>query len=147
METRSQIAIAAPAATIFEFAAATERWADLLPHYRSVRVLSHHGASRTVAMRAWRGAIPISWVAEQTNDPLEPSIRFHHIAGPTRGMDVVWRFAPVVGGTLVTIEHRLDLRFPIGSRWLGQHLVGEFFIDHVAHKTLARMKVLAEAMR
>ncbi len=97
MQTRSEIVIAAPVGTIFALAAATERWPELLPHYRSVRVLARTGAARTVAMAAWRGPIPISWIAEQIDDPLEPAIRFHHVGGPTRGMDVVWRFEPACG--------------------------------------------------
>lgn len=147
MRTRSEIAIAASPRAIFELASATERWPELLPHYRSVRVLAQQDACRTVAMAAWRGPIPISWVAEQSDDPLTPAIRFHHIAGPTRGMDVLWSFAPLAEGTRVTIDHRLEFAFPVASEWLGEHVVGTFFIEHVARKTLARMKVLAEAAR
>lgn len=144
-EMRSEITIAAPAAAIYRLAAETERWPEILPHYRSVRVLGRSGATRTVAMAAWRDAIPISWVAEQTDDPATPEIRFKHVRGWTRGMDVVWRFAPVPGGTRVTIEHRLQFAFPIAAEWLGAHVVGEFFVDNVARKTLARVKTLAEA--
>ncbi|MDQ2907854.1 MAG: SRPBCC family protein [Candidatus Eremiobacteraeota bacterium] len=147
MRTRSEIAIASPAATIFGFASATDRWPELLPHYRSVRVLAQHDACRTVAMAAWRGPIPISWVAEQTDDPLTPSIRFRHVAGATRGMEVLWSFVPFLGGTRVTIDHRLEFAFPLGSDWLAEHVIGKFFIEHVARQTLARMKVLAEAAR
>jgi uncharacterized membrane protein len=144
-EMANEMTIAAPAATIFALAAATERWPDILPHYRSVRVLARNGATRTVAMAAWRDLIPIAWVAEQTDDPETPLIRFRHVKGWTRGMEVVWRFAPAPAGTHVTIEHRLKFAFPIGADWLGEHVVGGFFIDNVARKTLARIKMLAEA--
>ncbi len=144
-EMRSEISIAAPAATIYRLAAQTERWPEILPHYRSVRVLGRSGATRTVAMAAWRDAIPISWVAEQTDDPETPEVRFRHVRGWTRGMEVVWRFAPSAGITRVTIEHRLQFAFPIAADWLGEHVVGAFFVDDVARKTLARMKTLAEA--
>jgi hypothetical protein len=59
-------------------------------------------------------------------------------------MDVEWRFEPIATGTRVTIEHRLQFHFPVAADWLGEHLIGGFFIDDVAGKTLARMKVLAE---
>jgi len=144
-ETTSEINIAAAPATIYRFASATERWPELLPYYRSVRILAHDGPSRTLAMAARRGIIPISWVAQQTDDPQTPSIRFVHLAGPARGMDVVWRFLPESGGTRVTIEHRLQFSFPLASDWLGEHVVAGFFIDYVARRTLACMKALSEA--
>jgi ribosome-associated toxin RatA of RatAB toxin-antitoxin module len=144
-EMVNEITIAAPQARIYELAAETERWPEILPHYRSVVVLERAGAKRTVAMAAWRDLIPISWVAVQTDDPETPAIHFRHVRGWTRGMDVVWRFAPVAGGTRVTIEHRLEFAFPVASAWLGEHVVGGFFVDNVARKTLARIKALAEA--
>ncbi len=127
-------------------AAATERWPQILPHYRSVRVLAGDGATRTVAMAAWRDAFPIAWVAEQTNDPATPHIAFHHVRGWTRGMDVEWRFAPLPGGaTRVTIVHRLAFAFPFAAAWLGRVVVGGYFVHGVAARTLARIKAIAEA--
>jgi len=145
MTTTTSIVIAASAQTIYAFASATERWPEVLPHYRYVHVLERNGASRIVEMSAWRDFIPIKWTAHQTNDPLQPHIAFHHLKGWTRGMDVEWIFETVEGGTRVTIEHRLQFHFPIASNWLAEHVIGRFFIDNVARKTLARMKTLAEA--
>jgi len=143
---RNEIDIGAPAHAIYAFAAATERWPEILPHYRYVRVLADNGPVRIVKMAAWRDLVPIAWVAEQTSDPHTPSIRFHHVRGWTRGMDVEWRFAPTASGTRVTIEHRLEFQFPVAREWLGEHVVGNFFVHDVASKTLARMKTLAEAI-
>jgi ribosome-associated toxin RatA of RatAB toxin-antitoxin module len=142
--TRTSIDIAASPETIYTMAAATERWPEYLPHYRRVRVLEGDARERVVEMAAWRDFIPVKWIARQTNDAQRPHIAFHHLQGWTRGMDVEWLFEPIQGGTRVTIEHRLRFRFPVASEWLGEHLVGRFFIDSVARKTLARMKVLAE---
>lgn len=144
-ETINEIDIAASAQTIYRLAAATERWPEILPHYRYVKIVRGDDRARTVEMAAWRDVLPIAWTAEQTNDPDTPAIRFHHVRGWTRGMDVVWRFAPSALGTRVTIEHALRFQFPFASEWLGKHVVGGFFIHDVARKTLARMKVLAEA--
>jgi ribosome-associated toxin RatA of RatAB toxin-antitoxin module len=143
--TTNEIVIAAPPQRIYELAAATERWPALLPHYRYVRVLEERSGGRIVEMAARRDFIPIRWVAEQINDPTLPSIRFRHIAGWTRGMDVAWRFEPLGAQTRVTIEHHLAFIFPLAADWLGRHVVSDFFVDNVARKTLARMKVLAEA--
>jgi len=142
--TRTSLDIAAPSATIYAFAAATERWPEILPHYRYVRILAGTATDRLVEMAARRDFIPIRWVAHQRNDPHRPHIAFHHTEGWTRGMDVEWLFEPIEGGTRVTIEHRLHFQFPVASKWLGEHVVGKFFIDDVARKTLARMKALAE---
>jgi aromatase len=144
-ETSMSLDIRASAPQLYRFAAATEAWPAILPHYRYVRVLARSGDSQTVAMGAWRDFIPVSWVAEQTNDPQRPTIRFRHVRGWTRGMEVEWRFEPIEGGTRVTIEHRLAFRFPFAAEWLGQHLICGYFVDGVAAKTLARMKTLAES--
>ncbi|GAC1660187.1 MAG: hypothetical protein NVS4B13_08450 [Candidatus Elarobacter sp.] len=142
--TRNTVEIAAPAQAIYALAASTEKWPEILPHYRYVRVLERRGETRVVAMGAWQDVFPIRWVAEQTNDPRTPHITFRHLRGWTRGMDVEWIFESVSGGTRVTIEHRLRFRFPLASEWLGKHLVSDYFVHGVAAKTLVRMKVLAE---
>lgn len=138
------ILINASPQTIFRLAAPTERWPEYLPHYRWVRILSGDERFRTVEMAAWRDGIPIRWVAEQINDPDIPHIRFRHVAGWTKGMDVEWIFTPLGDQTEVQIVHRLTFRFPFASRWIGEHVVGDFFISNIANKTLARMKRLAE---
>ncbi len=138
MVTRNEILIKAPPERIYRYASDTERWPEYLPHYRYVRVLERTGDRRVVEMAARRSGIPVRWRAEQTNDPQTPSIRFRHLGGWTRGMDVQWAFEPVAGGTRVSIDHRVQLRFPMD--WI----VGRFFIDHVATQTLRRMKALAE---
>jgi hypothetical protein len=98
-------------------------------------------------MAAWRDVFPIQWIAEQTNDPTRPHIAFHHVRGATRGMDVEWIFTPLdAHRTNVTIVHRLVFRFPVAANWLGRHVVSDYFIHGVATKTLARIKLLAEAM-
>lgn len=61
-------------------------------------------------------------------------------------MEVAWTFAPIAGGTRVTIEHQLEFRrVPVLSGWIGRRVIGDFFIQTIAGKTLARMKQLAEA--
>src|SRR5207249_784227 len=56
------------------------------------------GGGGTVEMAAWRPFGPIRyptwWVSEMTVDPLAREIRYRHVRGMTRGMDVVWRFRP-----------------------------------------------------
>jgi ribosome-associated toxin RatA of RatAB toxin-antitoxin module len=118
----------------------------LLPHYRYVRTLAQNGNARTVEMAARLGVIPLKWTAEQINDPERPHIAFHHIAGPTRGMDVEWIFSELgAGRTQVQIVHRLDFQFPFLAEFFGKYVASDIFIHGVATKTLAHMKRLAEA--
>ncbi|GAC1500429.1 MAG: hypothetical protein NVS1B14_04350 [Vulcanimicrobiaceae bacterium] len=144
-ELRNEIIIAAPDSIIFDLAASTERWPEYLPHYRFVRILKEEGASRLVEMGASRDGIPVRWTARQWNDAATPRIRFEHVAGWTRGMQVAWEFAPhPEGGTHVSIIHHLDFQFPVARKFLGRYVVGEFFVHNIAGKTLRCMKALAE---
>jgi ribosome-associated toxin RatA of RatAB toxin-antitoxin module len=144
--TENEIVIDAPPHVIYNFAAATDRWPQYLPHYRYVHVLGETNEFRIVEMAAVRDGIPLHWIAAQQNDPLAPAIRFVHVRGWTRGMDVRWRFDRLgPNRTRVTIAHDLAFAFPIASEFIGEHVVGSFFIRNVASKTLARMKALAES--
>jgi ribosome-associated toxin RatA of RatAB toxin-antitoxin module len=144
MTTSNELFIAASPQRIFELAAATERWPKILPHYRSVKVLQQNGVERVVEMSAWRDVFPVHWVAQQWNDERRPQIRFRHIYGWTKGMDVEWQFEPVAGGTRVRIVHALDFQFPIARKFLAKHVIGDFFVHNIAGKTLRRIKQLAE---
>ncbi|MBV8364717.1 MAG: SRPBCC family protein, partial [Candidatus Eremiobacteraeota bacterium] len=124
----NEVFIGAPAERVYDLAAHTERWPAILPHYRSVRIIEQRESQLLVEMAAWRDLIPVRWVAKQWNDGEIPRIRFQHVAGWTKGMDVQWQFERLDGGTRVRIVHELDFRFPIASRFLGQHVVGEFFV-------------------
>jgi len=116
-----------------------------LPHYRWVRVLAEDGPVRTVEMAARHGVVPLRWTAEQRNDPARPHIAFHHVAGPTRGMDVEWIFTPLAANrTRVQIVHRLAFQFPFAADFFGKYVVSDIFIHGVANKTLACMKSIPE---
>jgi len=144
MRMRNEIAIAAPAAAIYKLASATERWPQILPHYRYVRILEQNGNERLVEMAARRGFIPVRWRARQRNDPETPLVHFTHTAGWTRGMEVAWRFGANGQLTVVTIEHDLDFAAPLLNGWIGDAVIGRFFIDRIASQTLRCMKEQAE---
>jgi ribosome-associated toxin RatA of RatAB toxin-antitoxin module len=137
------ITIAATPENVYACVAATERWPELLPHYRRVRVLAQHGTVRVVAMAAWRDVIPYAWVEEQISDPLRPAIRFRHVRGVTRGPEVQWNFMAVPGGTRVTVEQRLSADLPIvGERF--ERVVAALFLNRTARKTLSGIKRFVE---
>jgi ribosome-associated toxin RatA of RatAB toxin-antitoxin module len=142
MHMRNEILIAAPPERIFSHASATDRWPQILPHYRYVRVLSADGDRRVVEMAAKRPldavgiGIPVRWRAEQINDASLPQISFRHIAGWTKGMLVYWYFTAENGKTRVQIDH--EWRSPLAP------FIGKYFIDPIATRTLARIKEICE---
>lgn len=144
MRTAIELWMGAPAEVIYPLAAEVERWPELLPHYRWVRLLERDGHRKLVDMSASRDGLPVSWRALQTLLPDVPRIEFRHVRGVTTGMDVAWTFQPRSGGTLVRIEHQLDLRWPLVGPWVADRVIGPQFIDNIAGKTLRRIKRLAE---
>jgi uncharacterized membrane protein len=145
VRSRVQIQIDAPLERIFPLAAEVERWPERLPHYRYVRRLPSANGERRFAMGARRGPIPVRWEAIQRPLPEERRIEFTHTGGVTRGMDVAWRFEPRGDGWEVSIEHELDLGWPLLGGFAAKRVVGPQFVEAIARRTLGRVKQLAEA--
>ena len=135
--------IRAPYEAVFDLAADVERWPELLPHYRYVRRVGD-GAERHFEMGAMRGPIPVRWRAIQRPLPDERRIDFVHTGGVTRGMEVAWRFEERDGALDVSIEHELELGWPLIGAFAAEHVIGPQFIDAIAGRTLRRVKALAE---
>ncbi|MDQ3809967.1 MAG: SRPBCC family protein [Chloroflexota bacterium] len=143
----------ASSAIAFELAAQVERWPRILPHYERVRVLRQMAdGGRLVEMAARRDllpvpgpGVPLRWTALQTLHPTEPRVAFEHVAGPTRGMRVAWTFTPIAHGQLeIQIRHVFEPRWPL-PRPLVDLVVGQYFVNGVAARTLRRIGELAEA--
>ena len=134
----------APYERIFDLAADVERWPELLPHYRYVRRLA--GTDRRFAMGARRGPIPVRWEAIQRPLRAERLIEFEHTGGVTRGMRVAWRFEQRDGATDVSIEHRLELDWPLIGQFAAERVIGPQFIEAIAARTLRRIREMAEGM-
>ncbi len=145
MHIANSVFIAAPARRIYDLAAPVERWPALLPHYRWVKVLEERANTRLVEMACWRDAIPLRWTALEELQPDVPRLRFLHVAGITRGMEVAWEFVPVAEGTEVRIDHELQLGWPVIGPAAARRIIGPLFISDVAGKTLQCMKRLAES--
>jgi len=144
MHKLNSIIIRAPKISIFETAANLELWPKILPHYRYVRYLERGPNRNVVVMAARRSGIPISWTSEQIIDRDRCEIHFHHLKAWTKGMRVVWRFDEKPDGVLVTILHDLKFRVKILAP-LADKIIGDFFIHHIANKTLRCMKAYMEA--
>jgi ribosome-associated toxin RatA of RatAB toxin-antitoxin module len=145
MNTENSIWMKAPSQVIYDLAAEVERWPEILPHYRWVTLLERNGNRKLVEMAASRDGFPVKWQALQVLDPVTPSIHFAHVKGITKGMEVQWSFREQDGGTLVRIDHQLDLKWPLIGAWAADHIIGPQFVANIAGKTLRRIKQLAEA--
>lgn len=150
MESRIGIAIAAPPERVYTLAAAVEDWPHILPHYRWVRRVGGTASRPILEMAARRDfaplpfAYPVHWTAAVQAFPDTRRIRFRHLRGPTRGMQVEWRVEPAAGGTRVTIWHRYRPRLPLLGAVYAEWIAGRIFIAHIAGRTLACMKQEAE---
>lgn len=145
MRSELHVVMRAPWERIFPLAAEVERWPRILPHYRYVRPVTDPGGERRFAMGARRGVIPVTWEAIQRLMPEDRTIEFVHTGGVTKGMWVAWRLEPIEGGTDVSIEHRLELGWPIIGGFAARHVIGPQFIEAIAGRTLRRIRELAEA--
>src|SRR3712207_1577763 len=128
MRSRLHQLIDAPYDRIFDLAAEVERWPEILPHYRYVRRVPDPGGERRFAMGARRGPIPVTWEAIQRPRRADRTIEFVHTGGVTRGMWVAWRFEPSGNAMDVSIEHRLDLRWPLVGDVVARRIIGPQFI-------------------
>lgn len=147
METVNSIQIDAPLERIVELAADIEQWPNILPHYRWVTLLDGGGDHKVVEMAARRDRFSVRWLAIQTieRDGATPIIRYRHIGGVTKGMEVAWTFEPTDSGYHVTIDHELKLRWPVIGGVVGDRIIGPYFVGYIAGLTLATIKRLAEA--
>jgi ribosome-associated toxin RatA of RatAB toxin-antitoxin module len=144
MRKANSIIMHAPRATIFETAANLELWPGILPHYRYIHYLARSPTRNVVVMAAVRSGIPITWTSEQIIDRERMEVRFNHLKAFTKGMQVVWTFRETEGGVLVEILHDLAFRVRLFAP-IADPIIGDFFIHHIANKTLRCMKEYVEA--
>jgi hypothetical protein len=155
MRTVDRSRIAAPFDRVFTAASSVTRWPEILPHYRWVRLLG----DGLVEMAAWRpfgrggGVVkyPTWWVSQMTVDRPAGEIRYTHVRGITRGMDVVWRLVEVgedngsSRGVDVEIVHTWDgPKWPLIGRLAADLVIGPVFIHGIASRTLAGIKRATE---
>jgi hypothetical protein len=78
-------------------------------------------------------------------DPGAREIRYRHIRGITRRMDVVWRLVEQPGGVAVTIVHEWEgPAWPLIGPLAARLVIGPVFIHGIASRTLAGIKRYAE---
>ena len=154
MRTIDRIVVRAPLERVFALARDVERWPELLPHYRWVRMLERRADGGRVEMAAWRpfGPPPLRypawWVSEMEVNPDRATIRYRHVAGITTGMDVRWQLAEAGerGGIAVEIVHEwAGPGWPLVGRLAADTVIGPVFVRGIASRTLAGIRRCAEA--
>jgi ribosome-associated toxin RatA of RatAB toxin-antitoxin module len=150
METVDQHLVKAPVYLMFDLARNVEQWPAYLDHYRFVRFrerardgggLVEMSANRPFGILNW----PTWWLSEMTVDDRAPSIRFRHVGGVTKGMDVEWQFSRRNEYTQVRIVHAWDgPRWPLIGVFAARNEIGPVFIHGIASRTLAGLAAVAE---
>lgn len=150
MHSTIAIDIAARPDLVFALARDVERWERLLPHYARSRALERRADGTLVvefvARRPLVGVLglglPVAWRSRAWSEPASRRLRFVHVAGATKGMDVTWRIESVEGGSRVSIDHEFRPRVPLFAAF-----VDRAFTRPIAGRTLGTFKVLAEALQ
>jgi ribosome-associated toxin RatA of RatAB toxin-antitoxin module len=150
MRTVDEMVVRAPLRCIFEFAREVDRWPEHLPHYRWVRFLQRASdGGGLVEMAAWRpfgsARWPTWWTSEMSIDEQAPTVRFRHVAGITKGMDVEWSFTPYGIDTRVQIVHVWNgPQWPLVGVVAAKAVIGPVFVHGIASRTLAGLAAVAE---
>jgi ribosome-associated toxin RatA of RatAB toxin-antitoxin module len=152
------IDIAAPPDVVYRIARDVTRWTQLLPHYSSSRVVRAEPdgvlvcdfVARRPLLPVLGIGLPVAWRSRTWHDPATRRLRFVHVAGATRGMDVTWTIEAAPGGTRVEIGHDFRRALPLVGGLLGDEafpaFVDRWFTRPIAGRTLATIKALAEAL-
>ncbi len=152
MRTVDEALVAAPPDLVFEAAADVERWPDILPHYRWVRMVSGTREEGVVEMAANRPFGPLNWPtwwrSEMRMDAARREVRYRHIGGITTGMDVLWRVTERNGGSHILLTHDwTGPRWPLIRRPAAEWVIGPVFVHGIAARTIAGVARAAESRR
>ncbi|MBA3946407.1 MAG: SRPBCC family protein [Herpetosiphonaceae bacterium] len=144
MHTANRIVINADPELVYQAASQTTNWPAILPHYRYVTSFYQGGDVQVVEMSANRdfGAFryPTWWSSIQWNEPTQRRVRYRHVGGITRGMEVVWHITPLPNGHVqVIIDHALHKRNPLVALFY-ELVVGRLFVMFIAQRTLEGVK-------
>lgn len=150
----------APPQVMFRLASKVEKWPTYLTHYRYVRFrekcsdgggIVEMSAFRPfmIAVRRWRVGPPLNWptwwLSEMAVDEIKPAIRFRHIGGITKGMEVEWTFSSTPKGTHVRIVHVWNgPDWPVVGEFAATQVIGPVFVHGIASRTLAGLAAVAE---
>jgi len=154
MHSTIGIDVAAAPELVYRLARDVTRWADLLPHYSRSGVVRRDADGVTVCDFIARRpfvpllglGLPVTWRSRTWHEPETRRLRFVHVAGATKGMDVTWSIEPRTladggDGTRIEIAHDFAPAIPGLAA-----LVDRVFTRPIAGRTLATFRALAETL-
>ena len=133
--------------------ARSSEWPAHLAHYRFVRFRERASdGGGIVEMAANRPFGPFNWPTWWLSEMqvvgatgATPAVRFRHIGGLTRGMEVEWRLEARDGGTRVELVHVWDgPHWPLIGVFAATAVIGPVFVHGIASRTLAGLARVAE---
>ncbi len=150
MYIENEIVLKGDWAEIWRNARDIERWPVILPHYIQIDILDtfEDGRKRKAYMKCWWHKImPVSWTTVQTLEPNEDAaqarVRYNHIGGVTKGMEVIWSFEPLGDNSYKTrISHDWIPNWPIVGG-PAAYFIQTQVVHYIADRTLSTMKKLA----
>lgn len=151
MHVLDELVVRSPIGRIFALARDVEQWPVHLPHYRFVRFNSRaDDGGGVVEMSANRpfGAFdwPTWWRSDMQVIEDAPAVRFRHVGGITKGMDVEWSFEATSVGTHVRVLHVWNgPSWPLIGEMAATRVIGPVFVHGIASRTLAGLARVAEA--
>jgi hypothetical protein len=94
-------------------------------------------------------SLPVAWRSRAWSDDSNPKdllLRFVHVSGATRGMDVTWHITSRANGMArAEIVHDFNRPLPVVGADLYPRLIDRLFVKPIASQTLRTFKRLAEA--
>lgn len=151
MRVLDELVVRSPIGRIFALARDVEQWPVHLPHYRFVnfnrRTADGGGVVEMSANRPF-GALdwPTWWRSDMQVIEGAPAVRFRHIDGITKGMDVEWSFEATPAGTHVRVLHVWSgPSWPLIGEMAATTIIGPVFVHGIASRTLAGLARVAEA--
>jgi ribosome-associated toxin RatA of RatAB toxin-antitoxin module len=151
MRVLDELVVRSPIGRIFALARDVEQWPVHLPHYRFVnfnrRTADGGGVVEMSANRPF-GALdwPTWWRSDMQVIEGAPAVRFRHIDGITKGIDVEWSFEATPAGTHVRVLHVWSgPSWPLIGEMAATTIIGPVFVHGIASRTLAGLARVAEA--
>lgn len=150
MKVTTREYIIGPLDRVFELAEDVMRWPQIMPHYKSVKLLDEYGNKRVLEMVAYietakkKRVLPIKWTAIQESIPEERALSFWLIKGPLKDMEVEWTFGEMEYKDKSIVEIGADYTF---NKYLliAKYAVGNFFVHNPFSSTLSCLKDIVEA--
>lgn len=142
--------VRAPLTRVFAIAREVEHWPAYLAHYRFVRFrhrtvdgggLVEMAANRPFGPLSW----PTWWLSEMAVNHDVPWVRYRHVGGITKGMDVEWNFTATPEGTVTRIIHVWNgPAWPMIGEFAATRVIGPVFVHGIASRTLEGLARVAE---